>query len=144
MVGGFGDPDLGFPRDLAEEGLHGFTGLEGGHEDEARRGTFEQLFQLRAAFAVHRAGAGDGFDEDEPVAFHVVDDDVGHLCGGLQNDSDSCEVGGVEVEELALGVAEVDHQATGSEDGREVFDDSFDEQAPAKSRGIENRAIREY
>lgn len=41
VVGGFGDPDFGFPRDLAEEGLHGFAGLEGGHKNQAGGAAFE-------------------------------------------------------------------------------------------------------
>lgn len=39
VVGVFGDPDLGFPGDLRDEGLHGAAGLEGGDEDEASYGS---------------------------------------------------------------------------------------------------------
>lgn len=131
MVGGFGDPHFGLPRDLAEEGLHGFAGFEGGDEDEAGGGAFEQLFKLGAAFAVHGAGAGDGFDEDQPISLYVVDDDIGHLGGGVQGDAELGEIRRVEVEELGLGVAQVDHHAAGCEDGREVLDHGFDQRVLA-------------
>ena len=63
VVGVFGDPDFGFPGDVGEEALHGAAGLEGGNENKARFAAGEKVFKFLAAFAVNRAGAGDGFNE---------------------------------------------------------------------------------
>ena len=76
VVGVFGDPDLGLPGDLRDEGLHDAARLEGGDEYQAHFATCEQVFEFLPAFAIHWAGAGDGFDEQEPVLGGVVDDDM--------------------------------------------------------------------
>ena len=79
------------------------------------------------ALAVNRAGAGDGFDEQKPVPLGIVDDDIGNLGGGIQGDAERGQTGGFEVDELVLGVADVEHHAAGSEGGAELLDDGFDE-----------------
>lgn len=142
VVGGFGYPDFGFPGNLAYEGLHGFARLEGGHEDEAGGAAFEELFQLGAALTIHGTGARDGFDEDEPVALHVVDDEVGHLGGGVQGDAELGQVGGVEVGEFSFGVGHVGDDAAGQELGGKELDHGFDQQAPSEAGVIEIRSIR--
>ena len=68
VVGVFGDPDFGFPGDVVAEGKHLAASLESGDEDEARFAASEEVFEFLAALAVNGAGAGDGFDEQEPVA----------------------------------------------------------------------------
>jgi len=127
VVGIIRDPDLGLPGDVRDEGLHGAAGLESGDEDEAGFASSEQVFEFLAALAVHRAGAGDGFDEQEPVLGGVVDDDIGNLGGGIQSDSERGQASGFEVDELVLGVADVKNHAAWREGGAEVFDDGFDE-----------------
>ncbi len=127
VVGVFGDPDLGFPRDVRDERLHGATVLEGGDEHEARFAAGEQVLEFLAAFAVHRPGAGDGFDEQEPVLVSVVDDDIGNLGGGIQGDSERGQACGFQMDELVFGVADVEDHATGGKGGAEVLDDGLDE-----------------
>jgi hypothetical protein len=41
--------------------------LEGGDEDETCFAACEEVFEFLAALAIDRAGAGDGFDEQEPI-----------------------------------------------------------------------------
>jgi len=127
VVGVFGDPDFGFPGDVRDERLHGAAVLEGGDEDEARFAAGEEVFEFLAALAIHRAGAGDGFDEQEPVLGAVVDDDIGNLGGGIQGDAESGQARGFQMDELVFGVADVEDHAAGGEGGAEVFDDSRDE-----------------
>lgn len=75
VVGVFGDPDFGFPGDVGEEGLHGAAGFEGGDKDEARLAAGEEVLEFLAALAVHRAGAGDGFDGTNTVALFAAPGD---------------------------------------------------------------------
>jgi len=77
----FRDPDLRFPGDLRDEGLHRAAGFEGSDEHQTRRAAGEQVLELLPALAVHGTGAGYGFNEKEPVAGGVMNDHVGHFGG---------------------------------------------------------------
>lgn len=91
VVGGFGDPDFGFPGDVREETAHGVSRREGRHEDQTGGGTSEEFFQFLATLAIDGAGARDRFDQDEPIAARVVDDDVWHLRGGGDCDAEAAQ-----------------------------------------------------
>ena len=82
VVGVSGDPPLGFPGNVGDEGLHGAAVLEGGDEDEARFAVGEQVFEFLAALAIHRPGAGVGFDEQKPVPGGEPKLGLGALVGG--------------------------------------------------------------
>jgi pyruvate carboxylase len=49
VIGIFGDPNFGFPRELRQKGLHGATSLEGRHEHQTRRAASEETFKVLAA-----------------------------------------------------------------------------------------------
>lgn len=133
VVGVIGDPDFGFPGDVGEEGLHGAAGFEGGDEDEARFAAGEQVLEFLAAFFIHRAGAGDGFDEQEPVSFGVMDDDIGNLGGGIQVDAERGQGFGMEVGTVSLGIADAENDRPGSPAVAENLNDGFDKHSPTTS-----------
>ena len=133
VVGVLGDPDFGFPGDVGEEGLHCAAGFEGGHEDEASLAAGEEVLEFLPALSVHRAGAGDGFDEQEPVSFGVMDDDIGNLGGGIQGDAERCHGSGMEVDTVSLGIADAENHRTGSPAVAENLNDGFDKHSPTTS-----------
>ena len=133
VVGVFGNPDFGFPGDVGEEGLHGAAVLEGGDEDQARLAAGEEVLEFLAALAVHRAGAGDGFDEQEPVSFGVMDDDIRNLGGGIQGDAERGQGSGMEVGTLSFGIADAENDRAGSPAVAEYLNDGFDKHSPTTS-----------
>ena len=108
MVGVFGDPDFGFPGEVRDEGRHGAAVLEGGDEGEVSFAAGEQVFEFLAALAVHRAGAGDGFGEQEPVPGGVVDDEIGNLGGGIQGDAERGQIICIEMDKISSEVADAE------------------------------------
>ena len=109
------------------ERLHGAAVLEGSDEHQPRLAAGEQILEFLAALAIHRPGAGDRLDEQEPVLGGVVDDDIGNFGGSIQSDSQLGQAFGLHVNELVFGVANVNDHATGSEGRTEVFNDRLNE-----------------
>lgn len=134
VVGVFGDPDFGFPGDVGDEFLHCAAVFEGGDENGACLATGEQVFEFLATFAIHGAGTGHGFNEEEPVLGAVVDDDIGNLGGGVQGDTERGKACGFQVDEFVLSVADVEDLAAGGEGGAELLDDGLDKRILAAGR----------
>ena len=127
VVWGFGDPDFGFPGDVREETAHGVSRRERRDEDQAGGGTGEEFFQFFAALAVDWSRARHRFDQDEPVAARVEHDNVRHLRGGGDCHAELAQGFGIEMQELVLGVADVEQYGSQREAGTELFDDLLDE-----------------
>ena len=87
----------------------------------------EDSVQIFAAFAIDWPGACHGFDQDEPVAARVEHDNVRHLCGGGDGHSELAQGFGIEMQELVLGVADVEQHGSRREARAELFDDLLDE-----------------
>jgi hypothetical protein len=121
--GGVSYPDFHFPRDVAEIAAHGRPVGEGGHINQAGRRLGEKPPKLCMAFSVHGAVTGDGFDQQQPVPFRVIQNNVRHLAMGIDTDAKLCQQHRVEVTPLLARVAGIDQDASGNKTRPEVLND---------------------
>jgi len=86
------DPDLSLPGDVGQVLSHCFPVQKGGHEDEASGRSREKIFELIVSKHVDRAMGGHRFDENEPVLFGAVDDNVRHLAVWIDLDAEAFQI----------------------------------------------------
>lgn len=131
VVGVFGAPDVGFPGDVGEVGLHGFAVLEGGDEDQACFAACEQSLEFLASAGIHGAVVDDGLDEDEPVPGGVVEDEIGKPCVGGDGEAEGGQGFRIVMDALAFVIAEAEDDGAGIPAGAEYFDDRRHELRPS-------------
>ena len=123
VIGIFGDPHLFLPGDLPQETLHRTPCLKRGREHQPSLAVFEKFLQFIAAFPIHRASARDGFDQQQPLAFRVMHDNIGHLRRWRDDDAQSFEICRFKMQEFALGIVDVNDRRARCKARTELLDD---------------------
>src|SRR5579859_7329916 len=73
------NPDLGFPSDFREVFHHCSAINKRSDKDQSRLSPFEQGFEFVVSFNVNGAMTGDRLNENEPVLFRIVDNNIWHF-----------------------------------------------------------------
>ncbi len=126
VVRGVCDPDFGFPSDGGVEAGKGLAVGKCGDEYETGACGGKELGQFVFSLLIDGAMGGDGFDDDEPVAFHIMNKNVGGFASGCEFDSEFCQCE-VVAENFFVGcVAEKKDARLADEAWGELFDDRTD------------------
>ena len=138
-----GDPDFGFPGDGGVEVGKGLAVGKGGDEHEAGTGGGEELAQFVFPLLIDGTVRGDGFDDNEPVSFDIMNKNVGGFAAGCEFDSEFCQREVVTENFLVGGVAEEKNAGPADEAWCEFFDDGADQCILATCGEFDSHAIRQ-
>jgi hypothetical protein len=119
-----GDPHLGFPRNLPKVPFHDGPVPEGSYIDQAGLRSSEQSGQLGVSLGIDRPMAGDRLYQQQPVAPHIVENNVRHFAVHIHVDTQLCQQGRIQVSPLVTRVADVDQHTPRCEARCKVIDDS--------------------
>lgn len=130
----FRHPHFRLPGNLCQETPHDIARRKRGDENQSRLATRKQFFQFLAALAINRPGAGHRFDEQQPISFCVMNNNIRHFgrCGN--HDTKSLQVIRIEVKELIFRIADVNDRATGHEARAEFLNHGFDKRIMSARR----------